>query len=146
MLARYYEAARSFSADVILRVTADNPFFHAPTASRLIAFLNDGYDYVSNNLVRTFPHGIDLEVFRFSALDHAHREAREPHQREHVTPFIRENPTLFRLGGLKLDEDLSGIRLTVDTQADYEQALLLFTELGEQVEFEDVVEWLQNSR
>ena len=145
VLNRYYEAALANKAGVILRATADNPFFHAKTADALIDLLQQGFDYVANNLVRTFPYGIDLEVFRFEALARANLHATEPYQREHVTPYIRENPDSFRLGNLKLTEDLSHIRLTVDTEEDYYNARAIFEQLGENVQFEEIVQWQRQS-
>ncbi|MBN1661431.1 MAG: glycosyltransferase family protein [Anaerolineae bacterium] len=145
VLSRYYQAACTYHADIVLRVTADNPFFHAPTADELIALVQDDCDYASNSLIRTFPYGIDLEAFWFSALGRAYHEANEPYQREHVTPYIRENPALFRLRNLALEQDLSGVRLTVDTRDDYERAVMLFDRFGERVEFEDVIGWLQQN-
>jgi spore coat polysaccharide biosynthesis protein SpsF len=145
VLHRYFEAASAYNADVILRVTADNPFFHGKTADSLIKMLREGYDYVSNDLVHSFPLGIGLEVFRFEALASADSQAIKPYQREHVTPYLRENPNLFRLGNLELARNWSHIRLTVDTEEDYLNAKALFERFGVNVQFEEVVQWLDQS-
>ena len=145
VLHRYFEAASAYNADVILRVTSDNPFFHRKTADSLIEMLREGYDYVSNDLVRSFPLGIGLEVFRFEALASADSQATMPYQREHVTPYIRENPDLFRLGNLELGRNWSHVRLTVDTEEDYLNAKALFERFGVNVQFEEVVQWLDQS-
>lgn len=140
VLQRYYKAARYSRADIILRVTGDNPFFSAHTAETLISMMEDGYDYVANNLECSYPYGIDLEAFTFSALEAAHFEASGQFYREHVTPYIRENPTRFEHGSLELDEDCSHVRLTVDTREDYLRAKAIFEQFGSDVEFEDIVE------
>jgi len=145
VLHRYFEAASAYNADVILRVTADNPFFHREIADSLIKMLQEGYDYVSNDLVRSFPLGIGLEVFRFEALASADSQASKPYQREHVTPYIRENTNLFRLGNLELTQNLSHIRLTVDTVEDYLNAKALFERFGANVQYEEIVQWLDPS-
>ena len=138
VLERFFEAAQAHRADAILRVTADNPFFDAPTADALLALLSEGFDYVANNLERTFPYGIDLEAFTLDALAQAHREAGEAGAREHVTPFIRTRPGRFKQGSLTHSEDLSALRLTVDTPEDYHRAKSLFEHHGATVRFTDL--------
>jgi spore coat polysaccharide biosynthesis protein SpsF (cytidylyltransferase family) len=141
VLERYYKAASTSEADVILRVTGDNPFFSSHTAETLISMIETGYDYVANNFERTYPYGIDLEVFTFSALEIAYIEASSQFCREHVTPYIRQNPGRFHHGSLKLDADFSHIRLTVDNREDYLRAKSLFEQFGLDVEFEDIIKW-----
>jgi spore coat polysaccharide biosynthesis protein SpsF (cytidylyltransferase family) len=87
VLDRYYRAARAHHADVVVRITADCPFVDAGLIDQVVgAFLGGGYDYVSNVLEpRTYPRGLDVEVFRFSALEKAWQEDRDPSWREHVT-------------------------------------------------------------
>ncbi|MNS11475.1 3-deoxy-manno-octulosonate cytidylyltransferase [compost metagenome] len=135
VLSRYYEAAKTFGAEAILRVTADNPLFDPVTADRLIEAL-DGYDFVTNNIVRTFPYGIDLEAFTFRALEEAYRCASVPHQLEHVTPYIREHPETFTIHNIQFDRDLSQFRLTVDTPEDYAHVVSLFERHGLNLTFQ----------
>lgn len=139
VLTRYYEAAASSQADVILRVTADNPFFHAPTADELISLVQQEADYAANNLERTFPYGIDLEAFTFMALSKAYVGAKTPFQREHVTPYIRDNQDRFVIRGLKWKDDCSSLRLTVDTLDDHERTKSIFERYGKAVEFTDLL-------
>lgn len=139
VLTRYYEAAVSSQADIILRVTADNPFFHAPTADKLIGLVQQEADYAANSLERTFPYGIDLEAFTFTALSKAYFGAKTPFQREHVTPYIRDNQDMFVIRGLQWKVDCSSLRLTVDTLDDYERAKAIFERYGQAVEFTDLL-------
>jgi len=76
----------------------------------------NGVDYASNTDPATFPDGLDVEVFTASALKHAAQEAKDPFDREHVTPFLRRDP--FRRATLAHNSDLSGLRWTVDEAAD----------------------------
>jgi spore coat polysaccharide biosynthesis protein SpsF len=78
------------------------------------------YDYVSNAHDSGFPLGLATEVFSFTALETAYREATQPYEREHVTPYIHQHPDRFRLKHLRSDHDLSGNRWTVDTPEDFE--------------------------
>ena len=98
VLDRFYHAAEHFSADVIVRLTADCPLLDPEIIDRVVKFFQSGeYDYVSNTRIEpTYPDGLDTEVFRYSALERAWREACLRSEREHVTPYIWKQPTLFR--------------------------------------------------
>ena len=121
VLFRYYETAKKFHSKVIIRLTSDCPLIDPKIVDLVIEkHLNSGVDYTSNVIKRTFPRGLDVEVFNFMVLEKAHKEAKENYQREHVTPYIYEHPEIFKLqniiakGMLKRPE----IRLTVDTKED----------------------------
>jgi len=135
VLGRYAEAARLHGADVVVRVTADCPLLDPQLMSEMLEhFLaapkNGGQiDYLSNTLARTFPRGLDLEVFSFSALARAHREAVEPYQREHVTPYIWQHPELFKLEQYRAAADHSTLRWTLDTEEDWNFLAAVFGSL-----------------
>lgn len=119
---RYHRAAEAYRADVVVRITADCPLIDPEVTDRVIrAFLQHRPDYASNTLRRTYPRGLDTEVFTAAALGRACHEATEPYQRTHVTPYIYQHPECFRLLAVTLpplEEDLSGHRWTVDSWAD----------------------------
>lgn len=125
VLGRYYEAARQFDADVVVRVTGDCPLIDPEVIDECIrAFRTHRPDYISNVNPgpRSFPRGLDVEVFAFTALEDAFQNAREPYEREHVTPFMWENKDgHFRLGPpvLASAEYASSRRLTVDYPEDF---------------------------
>lgn len=122
VLSRYHGAARMADADVIVRVTADCPLFdRSLLESMLQAFVRESHhriDYLSNTLKRTYPRGLDAEIFNFASLDRAFSEAAQPHEREHVTPFIYEHPEFFRLHSFESETDRSNLRWTLDTPED----------------------------
>lgn len=123
VLSRYYEAAKFHHADVILRVTSDCPLIDPQVIDKTIRFYLDHkteYDYVSNGLERTYPRGMDTEVFPFQVLEEAFVEAEHQAEREHVTPFIYRRPERYKLGNCRCQEDLSYHRWTVDTAEDFE--------------------------
>lgn len=123
VLSRYYEAGRLYEADVVVRVTSDCPLIDPAVVNEVIGFYlahPDEYDYVSNTLDRTYPRGLDTEVFPFSLLEQAHREATQPEEREHVTPFIYRHPERFRLHQIKQSPSHAEERWTVDTAEDFE--------------------------
>lgn len=123
VLARYYEAAIKNKADVVVRVTSDCPMIDPDIINSMIDYYLHNhlkYDYVSNSLKRTYPRGMDTEVFSFLALKQAFQESTAQAEREHVTPFIYLNPERYHLASIEHDQDYSKYRLTVDTQEDYE--------------------------
>jgi len=123
VLDRYYHAAQD--ADVVVRVTADCPLFDPvllrAMLDRFVARRRDGLpvDYLSNTVVRTYPLGLDAEIFTFAALARAHREAREPFEREHVTPYIYLHLDRFTVEHFVAEQDHSHLRWTVDTEEDF---------------------------
>jgi spore coat polysaccharide biosynthesis protein SpsF len=121
VLDRYYRAAEKFSADAIVRITSDCPLIDPEVSDKTIrAFLEQHPDYASNVLERRYPRGLDTEVMTFAALESARRDARDPYQREHVTPFLYQHPERFRLVSVTGDRDYSHYRWTLDTVEDLE--------------------------
>jgi spore coat polysaccharide biosynthesis protein SpsF len=121
VLDRYYQAAHSYSADTVVRITADCPLIDPELVDETIRVLREERaDYASNLFPRTYPRGLDAEVFTIAALDRAWSEAREPYQREHVTPYLYEHPETFRLAVVRGGVDHSRYRWTLDTLEDLE--------------------------
>ncbi len=119
VLDRFYRCADWCGADLIARVTADDPFKDPEVIDRALNELISGdFDYVSNTIKPTYPEGIDIEIFTFQALGRAWREAQLLSEREHVTPYIWNHPELFKTKNLENDEDLSSLRWTIDTAED----------------------------
>lgn len=123
VLDRYLKAARHFEVDVIIRVTADCPVIDPHVIDEAIThFLAHypEYDYFSNTLKRSYPRGMDVEVFKRRALEEAHQDAFFEEEREHVTPFLYRHPERFKLGHFSYISDVSQHRWTVDTKEDFE--------------------------
>jgi len=123
VLARFYEAAVKHEADVIVRITSDCPVIDPKVIDKVIQFYNDhypDYDYVSNTLIRSFPRGMDTEVFSAKVLAEAFFKAKAFNEREHVTPFIYKNPEKYRLGNVSYVLNENRHRWTVDTIEDFE--------------------------
>lgn len=121
VLDRFHGALAAFGpAETVVRMTADCPLADWALIDRVIgAHLDTAVDYTSNTpAVRTFPHGLDVEVMRAPVLETAWREARDPYEREHVTPFIYRRPERFSLGYVSDAPSLAHLRWTVDTPDD----------------------------
>lgn len=122
VLSRYYETAKKYGVDVIIRLTSDCPIIDPEVIDRVVNYyLNNqsSVDYVSNTLERTFPRGLDTEVFSFEVLSKAYQEALLPRDREHVTAYFYTNPGLFRLQGITNQDNFGENRWTVDTDEDF---------------------------
>lgn len=163
VLDRYYHAARTHNADIVVRITADCPAIDPALVDLTIQTLLDGgYDFVANRLPppfqRTFPIGLDVEVCTFAALQRAWQEADQPFQREHVMPYLYEglslhpvkNPMLkkehcsldngvsprgFKVALLNHAPDYGSLRWTVDTSEDLELMRRIFGILEDKNDF-----------
>jgi spore coat polysaccharide biosynthesis protein SpsF len=130
VLDRYYQAALADGADAIVRITSDCPLIDPDIIDRVVARLDGTVDYASNiNPRRTFPRGLDVEVFTFAALSAAWREDRDRSGREHVTPFLYRHPERFRIALVESDRpETASHRWSVDTPEDYELLERIYAE------------------
>ncbi len=131
VLDRYDQAAKQYQADIIVRITGDCPLIDPEVVSAILRGFDEHVDcdYLSNTQKRTFPRGLDVEVFTSKALEEAAREAKSPHEREHVTPFIYHHPERYHIRNYRHEPDLSHHRWTVDTPEDFELVTKIFEEL-----------------
>jgi spore coat polysaccharide biosynthesis protein SpsF len=133
VLDRYFQAAKKYRADVIVRVTSDCPLLDPDIVDKVIKyFMENSYEYVSNtwssaqgDSKQTYPVGLDTEVFSFEAIERAWKDAKLLSEREHVTPFIWKNSKIFKIGHVGYDKDLYYMRWTLD----YEKDLLFIREV-----------------
>ena len=135
VLARYIGAAHALGCETIVRITSDCPLIDPSVIDLCIeTFLEGHYDYISNCAPgeRTFPRGLDVEVCATAALERADRDAKAPYEREHVTPFMRENKqNLFSVGPM-VDAPSAyrrPYRLTLDYPEDYELIKRLYNDV-----------------
>ncbi len=133
VLDRYHGAAGRWGADVVVRITSDCPLLDPGVVDRVVNDFLSGpaVDYVSNVVpTRSFPRGLDVEVFSSEALGRAWREDGDPAWREHVTPFLYRRPDLFRTRCVVNDADHSRHRWTVDTPEDLELVRRVYAAFG----------------
>ena len=123
VLARYYKAAKAINCEVIVRLTADCPLIDPNIIDTIVKIYQSGsYDYVANTAPpegRTFPDGMDVEVFSLQALENAWKQAKKPSEREHVTFYFWKNPELFSIFRYDLEVNLATYRLSVDYPEDF---------------------------
>ncbi len=144
VLDRFYRAAKASRADVVLRITADCPLLDPAVAGRVLrALLEKKAAYANNVCPPTFPDGLDVEAFRFSALEEAWRKARRPVEREHVTVFLRDNPKRFPFAGVTHSRDLSELRWTLDEPRDLEFLRAVYGRINGKSGFQDILKLLE---
>ncbi|MHA1169619.1 MAG: cytidylyltransferase domain-containing protein [Candidatus Hodarchaeales archaeon] len=147
VLDRYYQSAKKSSADVVIRITSDCPLIDWELLDYMVNIFVDGdYDYISNVLTkRTYPRGLDVEVFSFSILEKMWETCEKKREREHVTTYVRENPSLFKTMNIQQDVDLSHLRWTVDEDDDLKLVRIIYEELYQNPNFktEDILELIK---
>lgn len=119
VLARYLGAARMAKADIVMRVTSDCPLIDPQVCADVLALRqHEGADYAANNMPRSFPHGLDCEAFTTAALAEADAVSRDPHDHEHVTPWLRRAPHLKRANLACSEPPIAHQRWTLDYPED----------------------------
>jgi spore coat polysaccharide biosynthesis protein SpsF len=140
VLSRYYESAIKFNIqedDTVVRLTSDCPLMDGDILENVITFFeNSEFDYVSNVVDRSFPRGLDIEVFKFSALKKAYENASLELETEHVTTYIHTtHKSEFKIGSFKDKEDNSIYRLTLDEKDDYEAIKEVYKKFDCKIDF-----------
>ncbi len=150
VLDRYYQTAKKFNGDIIVRITGDCPLTDPNIIDKgLKVFLKGNYDYVSNVHPSTYPDGFDCEIFSFKSLEAAWKEAKLPSEREHVTPYIWKNPDRFSLRNFENRVDVHTIRLTVDNAEDFKlitKIIKKFYDNWDRFHADDVVNFLMENQ
>ena len=133
VLARYANAARAAQADIVMRVTSDCPFIDPQLCGEVRDLLErEGTDYACNNLPPRFPHGVDCDVFLAEHLHAADALATDPYDREHVTPWLRRNEHLKRVGLVGPANGVERLRWTLDYHEDLAFFRAVFDAVGEE--------------
>ncbi len=146
VLARYDRAARELGAEIVMRVTSDCPLTDPEVDAQVLELLRrTGADYAANNLEPDWPHGLDCEVFYAAALAEAAREARDPYEREHVTPWLRNHPDLRRAHLPGPGGAIADLRWTLDYPEDLAFFSAVFEKLAPRRDqgYEEVLEVLR---
>jgi spore coat polysaccharide biosynthesis protein SpsF len=150
VLERFYTCAEFNEISTIIRVTSDCPLIDPQVITNGLALYKECNDvdvYCSNVVERTFPRGMDFEIFSFEALKEAYHNATAESDKEHVTPYIREN----KAGNIVLQnylnkQDDSGYRLTLDTEEDRVMLTALIEDFnGSELDTNELVAVLKNN-
>lgn len=135
LLDRHLQTATHFGADIVVKIPSDCPLIDPEIIDKVLRYYlrnADKFDYVSNLHPATYPDGNDVEVMSIDAIEKAWEEALEPYEREHTTPYIWDNPELFKIGNLEWEsgKDYSmSHRFTIDYKEDYDFIKRVYKEL-----------------
>ena len=123
VLSRFYDVAQITRADIVVRLCADSPLIDHRIIDEMVSeYLSnrEGCDYYSNTIKQTYPLGMNIEIFNSNSLKTSHSLSRHEYEKEHVTPYIYTHPESFRICHKHFKSDMSGLRLTVDEEEDFQ--------------------------
>lgn len=130
VLGRFVGVIERYQPDHVVRLTADCPLADWQVIDALIdQHVQSGADYTSNALKRTYPVGLDCEVMKADVLMQANAKVTTDFEREHVTPYVYQEPGRFDVQHMTQSEDISFLRWTVDTPGDFAFANALYEAL-----------------
>ena len=130
VLDRHYRCAIKFDADPIIRITGDCPLIDPFLIEKMIKFyLTHKYDYVANNVIATYPDGLDCQIVSFRALEKEWKIAKWKSEREHVMRYITNNPKKFKIFSYENDLDLSKHRWSIDEANDLKLVRKIYSKL-----------------
>ena len=131
VLDRYYQCAKKYSINTIVRIPSDKPLIDPEIVDNVVSvFNNNSYDYVTNFLSNpTFPSGTEVEVFSMSALKKAWENAKLPSEKEHVTAYFPNHEDEFKISYIENSENLSHLRWAVDRIEDLELVRLIVSKI-----------------
>lgn len=135
VLQRYYECAKSYSLDIVVRLTADCPLIDFFMIDKCLEDFNANPElsYYANTCptnLSMYPNGSDIEIFSFNALEKANTLENSLEGREHVTHYMCQEKEVFKTGMLKNSQDWSKYRYTIDNREDFEVISFLFDEIN----------------
>ena len=130
VLKRYYQAAKNFKLDVIVRVCSDSPFMDPGIVEKAIRiFKTKKYDYVSNIIKPTYPAGMSVEVFSFDTLKKVQNSKTNDLEKEHVTPYIYRNYKKFKIKNFSIKKNCTNFKFSIDYLEDYKAAKALYKKI-----------------
>tara|TARA_Y100000590_G_scaffold43848_1_gene46723 strand:+ start:48361 stop:49086 length:726 start_codon:yes stop_codon:yes gene_type:complete len=155
VLERHYECAKKYSFSTIIRIPSDKPLIDPTIVDSIISkFQSNSYDYISNfsvdvendhEFVPSFPSGTEVEIFSFEALEKAFHNGNTDYQKEHVTPYIYENPEKFKIFSVTSEKDLSMYRWALDYEKDLELIRLIISKIKKRpILMDDILELFKN--
>ena len=146
VLDRYYRCAKFFNLETIVRISGDAPLIDPSIVDKTIEYYKkNNFDYVSNFFNRSYPIGTEIEIFSFKTLEKCWMNAKKSSEKEHVTPFIYNNPELFKIGHIEYKKNISHLHWTVDQIEDFKFVELIFKKIKKRpILMDDILELLEN--
>ncbi|MDA9213413.1 glycosyltransferase family protein [Flavobacteriaceae bacterium] len=159
VLERYYQAALVYKPKSVIRITGDCPLLDSELINRLIDYYEENdFDYcgiatgagvANKKSILRYPDGLDAEIFKFSVLERAYKNATTKLHLEHVTPYIWSNKKLFNLGVMYSETDYSSYRWTLDNIEDFDFIKWIYSKLYSKNNYFnmfDIIHLLKNNK
>ena len=152
VLSRYYNCAKKFRADGVVRITADSPLIDPGIIDKAIQiFKEKNCDFVTNMITQSFPLGYLVEVISFKTLEFLYKKIKDRETKEHVTFYLRKNPELFKTEEFFAPKDKTKPewRLALDYPEDFQLIKEIFSKLyksNDYIKFENVCSLLSNNK
>ncbi|MBK8505407.1 MAG: glycosyltransferase family protein [Saprospiraceae bacterium] len=128
IIGRFYEASQLFNTSAVIRLWGDCPFLDPAIIDQAVnIFIEQKLDYLNTFAPqRTFPAGLDFEIYHIDTLRFYYEQIKDPYYREFPFEYFRKNPERFKIFNLTYPKNLSHINLTVDYQEDFELASRIY--------------------
>ena len=139
VLERHYQCAKKYGFSTIVRIPSDKPLIDPTIVDSIIEkFQSNHYDYISNftvdvqddhRFLPSYPSGTEVEIFSFTALETAWKNAIDKDDKEHVTPYIYSHPEKFKIFNLKSKRNLSQFRWALDYESDLKLIRIIISKI-----------------
>ena len=148
VLYRYYAANEKVKADIVVRITADDPFKEPRVVDMVVRKLKEeNLDYACDIYPPSFPEGLDCEAMTADVLRIQQENSTSAYEREHVTQYVYHNIDKFKIGNVSYKENISHLRWTLDTETDYKMVSIIYDALykegGDIFHMEDILAYLK---
>ena len=139
VLERHYQCAKKYAFSTIVRIPSDKPLIDPTIVDSVIEkFQSNSYDYLSNffidvndndRFIPSYPSGTEVEIFSFTALETAWKNATSEEEKEHVTPYLYSHPEKFNTSTLKSKNNLSQFRWALDYENDLKLIRIIISKI-----------------
>ena len=150
LLSRYQLVVEKVKPDIIVKMGADSILIDPLVIDKVVStFLTNKYDYVSNyGIPKTYPEGCTVDVYTSKTLTEVFLKAKKPSEREHINPFIWNNPEQYTSFRVDYEKDISNYRLSLDYKEDYIVIKSIFESLYPKnpcFTLENIISWLEKN-
>ena len=148
VLKRFFDAANTYNASIVVRITGDSVILDYRLLDKMIKkFIEKKVDFLCNTQPMTYPDGQDIEIFSFQTLKKTYRNAKLRYEKEHVTPYIIKNKK-FKKYNYENKIDYSKFRWSLDELEDLKVIRLIYAEFKPNIYFswEDAIKKVLNKK
>jgi len=151
VLSRYFKCAKKYKISTIIRITSDCPLIDYQMIDKMIGnYENSNYDFYGNTHPPSFPDGYDIEIFSYESLKRSYYNSKDLFQKEHVTPYIWDNPDKFKIGNYNINKNYyNNFRLTLDFIEDFYVISHIYNSIypkNKFFKFSDVINFLKKNK